>query len=65
MAGKDQEGRVRKDIDKQNLVATIQAMANPFEYKEGDLIRISSGCVTPKDTSDHLITVYSIGQNGV
>ena len=50
MAGKDQEGRERKDLDKamierdeqdlQNLVATIQAMVNPFEYKGKDLIRL-------------------------
>ena len=43
MAGKDQEGSARKDLDKamierdeqdlQNLVATIQAMVNIFEYK--------------------------------
>ena len=74
IAGKDQEGRVRKDLDKarierdeqdlQNLVSTIQAMFNPFEYKGDDLISISSGCVASKDTRDHLITAYSIGQNG-
>ena len=74
MAGKDQEGRARKDLDKarierdeqdlQNLVATIQTMVNPFEYKGEDLISISSGCVASKDTRDHLITAYSIGQNG-
>ena len=74
MAGKDQEGRARKDLDKarierdeqdlQNLVATIQAMVNPFENKGEDLISISSGCVASKYTRDHLITAYSIGQNG-
>ena len=74
MAGKDQEGMARKDLDKarierdeqdlQNLVATIQGMVNPFEYKGEDLISISSGCVASKDTRDHLITAYSIGQNG-
>ena len=74
MTGKDQEGRARKDLDKarierdeqdlQNLVATIQAMANPFEYKGEDFICITSGCVASKDTRDHLITAYSIGQNG-
>ena len=37
-------------------------MVNPFEYK--DLISISSGCVALKDTRDHLITAYIIGQNG-
>ena len=66
MAGKDQEGRSRKDLDKarierdeqdlQNLVATIQAMVNLFEYKGEDLISISSGCVASKNTRDHLIT---------
>ena len=65
MAGKDQEGRARKDLDKarierdeqdlHNLIATIHAMANPFEYKGKDLISISSGCVASKDTRDHLI----------
>ena len=67
MAGKDQEGRAgieRDEQDLQNLVATIQAMVNPFVYKGEDLISISSGCVASKDTRDHLITVYSIGQNG-
>ena len=74
MAGKDQEGSARKDLDKarterdeqdlQNLVATIQAMVNPFGYKGEDLISISSGCVASKDNRDHLITAYSIGQNG-
>ena len=74
MAGKDQEGKARKDLDKtrierdeqdlQNLVATIQAMVNPFEYKGEGLISISSGCVASKDTRDHLIAVYSIGHNG-
>ena len=39
-------------------------MVNPFEYKRDDLINISSGCVASKDTRDHLITSYSIGQNG-
>ena len=29
-----------------------------------DIISISSGCVVPKYTRDHLITAYSIGQNG-
>ena len=70
MAGKDQEGRVRKDLHKarierdeqdlQNLVATIQTMVNLFEYKGEDLISISSGCVASKDTRDHLITAYII-----
>ena len=73
MAGKDQEGWARTDLDKarierdeqdlQNLVATIQAMVHPFEYKGDDLIIISSGCVASKYTRDHLITAYSIGQN--
>ena len=39
-------------------------MVIPFEYNEEDLISISSGCVASKDTRDHLITAYSIGQNG-
>ena len=66
MAGKEQEGRARKDLDKErierdehdlhNLVATIQAMVNPFEYKGEDIISISSGCIVPNDTRDHLIT---------
>ena len=66
MAGKDQEGMPGKDLDNarierdehdlQNLVATIQAMVNPFKYKGEHLISISSGCVAPKDTRDHLIT---------
>ena len=70
MAGKDQEGRIRKDLHKarivrdaqdlQNLVATIQAMANPFEYKGNYLISILSGYVTSKDTRDHLITTCII-----
>ena len=74
MAGKDQEGRIRRDLHKarierdeqdlQNLVATIQVMVNPFEYKGEDLISISSGCVASKDTRNHLITSYIIGQNG-
>ena len=74
MAGKDQEGRLRTDLHKvrierneqdlQNLVATIQVMVNPFEYKGEDLISISSGCVASKDPRDHLITSYFIGQNG-
>ena len=74
MACKDQGGRARKDLDKarierdeqdlQNLVTTIEAMVNPFEYKGNDLISISSGCVASKDTRDHLITAYRIGQNG-
>ena len=70
MAGKDHEGRVRKDLHKprierdeqdlQNLVATMQAMVNPFEYKGEDLISVSSGCVASKDTRDHLITAYIV-----
>ena len=74
LAGKDQKGRVRKDLHKarierdeqdlQNLVATIQVMVNPFEYKGEDLIRILSGCVASQYTRDHLITSYIIGQNG-
>ena len=32
--------------------------------KAEDLISISSGCVSPKDTRDHLIAAYSIGLNG-
>ena len=74
MAGKYHEGRAHKDVDKarlepdeqdlQNLVATFQAMVNPFGYMGQDLISISLGCVAPKDTRDHLITTYSIGQNG-
>ena len=74
MADKDQEGRVRKDLHKarierdeqdlQNLVATIQAMVNPFENKGEDLISISSGYVASKDTRDHFITAYIIGHNG-
>ena len=70
LAGKDHEGRVQKDLHKakierdeqdlQNLVATIQAMVNPFEYKGEDLTSISSGCVASKDTRDHLITAYII-----
>ena len=39
-------------------------MVNPFEYKGEDLTGISSGCVTSKDTWDHLIRAYIIGQNG-
>ena len=54
----------RDEQDLQNLVATIQAMVNPFEYKGEDLISISSGCVASKDTRGHLITAYSIGHNG-
>ena len=74
MAGKDQERRARKDLDNarierdkqdlQNLVATIQAMVNPFENKGEDLISISSCCVASKDTRDQLITEYTIGHNG-
>ena len=69
MAGKDQEGRVRKDLHKERIerdeqdlrnLATIQAMVNPFEYKGEDLISISSGCIASKDTRDHLITAYII-----
>ena len=66
MAGKDQEGRVRKDLDKarleryepdlHNLVVTIQAMVNPFEHKGKDLIGISSSCVALNDTRDHIGT---------
>ena len=36
----------------------------PFEYKGEDLISISSGCVAPEDTSEHIITAYSIAHNG-
>ena len=39
-------------------------MVNPFVYKGEDLISISSGCFAPKYTRDHLITSYSIEQNG-
>ena len=39
-------------------------MVNPFEYMGEDLISISSDCVASKDTRDHLITAYIIGQNG-
>ena len=39
-------------------------MVDPLEYKGEDLISIPSGCVAPKYTRDHLITAYSIGQNG-
>ena len=72
--GRQQQGRARTDLDKarierdeqdlQNLVATIQTIVNPFEYKGEGLISISSGCVASKDTRDHLITAYSTGQNG-
>ena len=54
----------RDDQDLQNLVATIQVMVNPFEYKGEDFNSISSDCVASKDTRDHLITAYIIGQNG-
>ena len=60
MAGKDQEGRARKALDKarieryeqdlQNLIETIQVMANPFDYRGEDLISILS--VAPNDTRD-------------
>ena len=39
-------------------------MVNPFEYKGDDLINISSGCVAPKDTRDHLVKSCNIEQNG-
>ena len=64
MAGKDQEGRTRQYLDKARierdeqdlLVATIQVMVNPFEYKGENLISISSDCVASKYTRDQLIT---------
>ena len=74
MVGKDQEGRAQKDLDKtrierdeqdrQNLVATIHSMVNPFKYKGDNFISFSSGCIAPKDNRDYLITTCSIGQNG-
>ena len=39
-------------------------MVNPLEYKEEDIISLSSGCVAPKYTRDHPIKAYNIGQNG-
>ena len=39
-------------------------MVNPFEYMGEDIISISSGCVAPKYTRDHLIIAYNTRQNG-
>ena len=58
IASKDlDKTRIERDEQElQNRVVTIQAMVNSFEYKEEDLISISSGCDAQKDNMDHLLT---------
>lgn len=71
MAGKDERINGRKDLQQSrvqrdeehvcNVITVLEAMINPFEDINDQLVHIASGCVASKDVSDDYISARERG----
>ena len=71
MAGKDDESRMRKDLDKtrakrdnatvKQIMNTVTAMVDPFSYAGEKLINISSGLLVSNEVASNLTKAHTKG----
>ena len=60
MAGKVENSRTRKDLDKA-MITTVRSMINPFDEEGDELLHLSSGVVAPGNVQNGLLQAHSHG----